>query len=65
MGRHFWVGCGCFFLGGGWGQEKSSGHGQQGRSLDDACFQTTPFCYILYIDQWGYRLRQPVDLFHT
>ncbi len=31
------------FLGGPGGEEKASGHGQEGRSLDDACFQTVPF----------------------
>ncbi len=55
MGRRVWVGRGCFFLGGGGGEEKASGHGQQGRSLDDVCFQTAPFCYILYVEQWGFR----------
>jgi len=79
------------FLGGAGGEEKVSGHGQQGRSLEDVRFQTAPFCYILYVEQWGFhcsipsghreggprssfalgsartlfRLRQPVDLFHT
>jgi hypothetical protein len=37
------------------GEEKASGHGQQGRSLDDMRFQTTPFCFILYIEQWKFR----------
>ncbi len=44
-----------FFLGGPRGEEKASGHGQQGRSLDDARFQTAPFCFILYIAQWKFR----------
>jgi hypothetical protein len=35
-----------FFLGGAGGEEKAPGHGQQGRSLDDARFQTAPF--VLY-----------------
>ncbi len=43
---------GATFLG---GEEKASGHGQQGRSLDDARFQTAPFCFILYIAQWKFR----------
>jgi hypothetical protein len=46
-----------FFLGVGGGQEKAPGHGQEGRSLDDEHFQTAPFCYILYVDQWGFRYR--------
>jgi hypothetical protein len=46
-----------FFLGGTGGEEKASGHGQQGRSLDDALFQTAPFCFILYITQWKFRCR--------
>jgi hypothetical protein len=29
--------------------------GQQGRSLDDARFQTDPSCFILYITQWEFR----------
>jgi hypothetical protein len=58
MGRHFWVGCGCFSWGTG-GEEKASGHGQQGRSLDDTRFQTDPFCYILYVEQWGFRCSMP------
>ncbi len=43
-----------FFLGGAGGGEKAPGYGQQGRSLDDVRFQTTPFCYILYVEQWGF-----------
>jgi hypothetical protein len=43
-----------FFLGGRGGKEKVSGHGQKGRSLDDARFQTVPFCYILYVEQWKF-----------
>jgi hypothetical protein len=53
MGRRFWVGRGYWtdiFLGGVGGEEKVPGHGQQGRSLDDARFQTAPFCYILYVE---------------
>jgi hypothetical protein len=42
------------FLGGSGGEEKASGHGQQGRSLDDTRFQTAPFCYILYVEQWKF-----------
>ncbi len=38
-----------FFLGGAGGEEKESGHDQQGRSLDDTRFQTVPFCFTLYI----------------
>ncbi len=26
-----------------------------GRSLDDTHFQTAPFCFILYIEQWKFR----------
>ena len=37
------------FLGGAGGEEKASGHGQQGRSLDDARFQTALFIYIYYM----------------
>jgi hypothetical protein len=37
------------------GEEKASGHGQQGRSLDDTRFQTNPFCYVLYVEQWKFR----------
>jgi hypothetical protein len=44
-----------FFLGESGGEEKLPGHSQQGRSLDDTRFQTAPFCYILYVDQWGFR----------
>jgi hypothetical protein len=47
MGRRFWVGRGCFFLGGTGGEEKASGHSHQGRSMDDTRFQTVPFCYII------------------
>jgi hypothetical protein len=46
-----------FFLGGAGGEEKAPGHGQQGRSLDDARFQTAPFCFILFIAQWKFRYR--------
>jgi hypothetical protein len=35
--------------------QSTSGHGQQGRSLDDARFQTVPFCSMLYIEQWKFR----------
>jgi hypothetical protein len=39
MGRRFWVGCGLFFWTGRGGEEKASGHVQQGWfSLDDALF---------------------------
>jgi hypothetical protein len=44
-----------FFLGGTGGEEKAPSHGQQGRSLDDEYFQTSPFCYVLYVEQWGFR----------
>jgi hypothetical protein len=54
MGRHFWVGCG-FFLGGTGGQEKASGHGQQGRSLDDERFQIAAFCYFDALAKIGRR----------
>jgi hypothetical protein len=50
-----------FFLGGAGGEEKASGHGQQGRSLDDARFQTDPFCYILYVEQWKFRCSMSSD----
>ncbi len=53
MGRRFWVERGYwtdFFLGGVGGEEEVPGHGQQDRSLDDARFQTAPFCYILYVE---------------
>ncbi len=43
-----------FFPGGAGGEEKVSGHGQQGRLLDDVRFQTVPFCYILYVEQWWF-----------
>ena len=36
------------------GEGKASGHGQKRRSLDDTHFQTVPFCYILYVEQWGF-----------
>jgi hypothetical protein len=49
------------FCWGSGGEEKASGNGQQGRSLDDARFQTTPFCYILYVEQWGFRCSMPSD----
>jgi hypothetical protein len=42
-------------LGGTGGEEKAPVHGQEGRSLDDARFQTAPFCYILYVEQSGFR----------
>ncbi len=41
-----------FFLGGAGGEENASGHGQKGRSLDDARFQTAPFV-IYYILRSG------------
>ena len=41
------------FSWGAGGEEKAPGHGQQGRSLYDTRFQTVPFCYILYVEQWG------------
>jgi hypothetical protein len=44
-----------FFLGWARGEEKAPGYGQQGRSLDGTRFQTSPFCYILYISQWKFR----------
>ncbi len=47
------VGRGCF-RGGAGGQEKATRHGQQGRSLDDTRFQTVPFCYVLYVEQWKF-----------
>jgi hypothetical protein len=50
-----------FFLGGRLGEEKASGHGQQGRSLDDERFQTDPFCFILYITQWKFRCSMSSD----
>ncbi len=37
------------FHGGTGEEEKTPGYGQEGRSLDDECFQTDPFCYILVI----------------
>ncbi len=49
------------FLGGAGGKEKTSGHGHRGRSLNDSRFQTAPFCYILYVDEWGFRFRMPSD----
>ncbi len=48
-----------FFLRGTGGEEKAPGHGQQGRSLDDVLFQTDTFCYILYVEQWGFRCYMP------
>ncbi len=43
-GKEFWVGCGCFFLVGVGGKEKTSGHVHQGRfSLDD---EHHPFTYV-------------------
>ena len=54
MGRRFWVGRGCFFLEGR-GVKRKHQVSQQGRSLDDAHFQTAPFCSILYVEQWGFR----------
>jgi hypothetical protein len=54
-GETFLGGLLIFFLGGTGGEEKASGHGQQGRSLDDTHFQTDPFCFILYIAQWKFR----------
>ncbi len=33
----------------------------QGRSLDDTRFQTVPFCYILYVEQWGFRCSMTSD----
>ena len=56
MGRHFWVGCGCFFLE-GWGR----GRGTPGYDCRDVFagrreFQTALFlCYILYVEQWRFR----------
>ncbi len=47
------------FLGGAGGEEKAPGHGQQGRSMNDVRFQTAPFCYILYVEQWGFRCSMP------
>ncbi len=49
------------FLGGVGGEEKAPGHGHQGRSLDDTRFQTDPFCYILYVDQWGFHCSMSSD----
>ncbi len=47
MGRHFLGGLLIFFLGGTGREEKESGHGQQGRSLDDVRFQTDPFLFYI------------------
>jgi hypothetical protein len=62
-GETFLGGLLIFFLGGrGDKRKKAQGHGKQGRSLDDARFQTVPFCYILYIVQWKFRcsMRQTI-----
>jgi hypothetical protein len=57
-GRAFWVGCGCFFLGGAGGgkrmrQGTSAGSVFAGRRalLNSPIF----LCYILYIEQWKFR----------
>ncbi len=47
MGRHFLGGLLIFSWGDGGGKEIA-------RSLDDARFQTAPFCFILYIVQWKF-----------
>jgi hypothetical protein len=44
MRRRFWVGCGCFSLGGG-------GRGR-GVVSKQSCL-----CYILYVEQWRFRCR--------
>jgi hypothetical protein len=57
MGRHFWVGCGCFLLGGSGGareivRERSAGSVFAGRHT----LSNNPIfvCCILYIEQWGF-----------
>ena len=55
MGRHFWVGCGCFFLGG-----LGRGRGTPGHDCRDVFagrreFQTARFMFILYVEQWRFR----------
>jgi hypothetical protein len=57
-----------FSLGGSGWEEKATGQVQQGRiSLDDVCFQTTPFMLYRSSIHWSahVHLRQPVDLYHT
>ena len=56
MGRHFWVGCGCFFLGGRGRGRGTPGHDCRGVFAGRREFQTALFlCYILYVEQWRFR----------
>jgi hypothetical protein len=48
-GESCWVGCGWVSWVGRGGEERASGHVQQGRfSLDDTRFQTETFFYVIY-----------------
>jgi hypothetical protein len=48
MGRHFWVGRGCFSWGDGGGREDTKASTVESFSRDDTRFQTDPF-FMLYI----------------
>jgi hypothetical protein len=62
MGRRFWVGRGCFFLGG-----RGRGNGTPGSVLLRRFHRTTrvqtvlSVCYILYVEQWGFRCSMSSD----
>ena len=47
MGRHFWVDCGCFFLGTGGGEEELQGATVEAFSQDDASSKQ-PCFYVIY-----------------
>jgi hypothetical protein len=56
-GEAFWVGCGCFFLGGA-GEGKKTHQGKYCRVVftgDVRVEQSHFLCYILYIEQWRFR----------
>ena len=65
-GRRFWVGRGCFFLGGaGEGKRNSRARNAETmrRCFAGRCeFQTACLCYILYIAQWKFRCIMRKDI---
>ncbi len=55
MGRHFWVGRGCFSWGGGGGRESARARSAGSVAGRHALSNSPFFCYILYVEQWKFR----------
>ena len=56
MGRHFWVGCGSFFLGGeGEGKRNSRARLSRRFRRTTRVPNSPVLCYILYVEQWRFR----------